>query len=174
MSVLSLTLPASNPATAQAWWSDTLGAMATDDEVSAVQINDIVVRHGERLEVEIVAADLEAGATTATDPGGAVIRLVPPDTSAQQQAEDSIRTFISDAGELDGPPVEQLLESVTAIMTSANDQIATLLADVPNNKVLATMLAVGQRARDVAPDNAQWPLHASSTMLSGFLAAANP
>jgi hypothetical protein len=173
LSILSLTVPAPDPVAAQAWWADNLGAIAAEDETGALEVNDVVVRHGDRLEIEIVAADLDSGGATVTDPGGTTIRLVPPDVAAQQQAEDSIREFVSSAAELDGPAVDELVAAVTAIMTTANDQLAELLTDLPNNKVLATMLAVGQRAREVAPDNAQWRLHAASTMLSGFLTAAN-
>jgi hypothetical protein len=42
---------------------------------------------------------------------------------------------------------------------------------VPHNKVLATQLALSQRAREEPTAPPDWALHAASTLLSGLVVA---
>jgi hypothetical protein len=88
--------------------------------------------------------------------------------AAAQQAEASISDFVTRADDLPGPQVDDLADQVSALVEQTRDQIRALLDGVPHNKVLAVQLALGQRARTPATED-QWPLHAASTLMSGFV-----
>jgi hypothetical protein len=87
-----------------------------------------------------------------------------------EEAERRITRFITFAEELPGPPVEQLAERVTALMRAAFCDLETIMDGIPHNKVLATQLLLGQRARGRQPhDPDQWHLYAATTLLSGIV-----
>ena len=64
-----------------------------------------------------------------------------------EEAEQRIRQFTTSAEGLPGPPVEELAEQVDAIMRAALRDLEKLMEGKPHNKVLATQLLLGQRAR---------------------------
>jgi hypothetical protein len=87
-----------------------------------------------------------------------------------EEAERRITRFITSAEELPGPPVEELAEQVGALMQAALRDLETIMEGKPHNKVLATQLLLGQRARGLQMDDPeQWPLHAASSLLSGLV-----
>src|SRR5215208_7371868 len=64
-----------------------------------------------------------------------------------EEAERRITQFVRSADELSGPPVEELAEQVSALMRIALRDLEKLMEGKPHNKVLATQLLLGQRAR---------------------------
>src|SRR5215203_1990415 len=87
-----------------------------------------------------------------------------------EEAERRITQFITSAEELPGPSVEELAEQVAALMRTALRDLENLMEGKPHNKVLATQLLLGQRARGLQQhDPEQWPLHAASSLLSGLV-----
>src|SRR5829696_3409724 len=69
-----------------------------------------------------------------------------------------------------GPPVEELADQVAALMRKALRDLEMIMEGKPHNKVLATQLLLGQRARRLQQyDPEQWPLHAASSLLSGLV-----
>jgi hypothetical protein len=87
-----------------------------------------------------------------------------------EEAERRITQFVTSADELPGPPVEELAERVTALMRAALRDLETIMDGKPHNKVLATQLLLGQRARGRQQhEPEQWHLYAASTLLSGFV-----
>ena len=87
-----------------------------------------------------------------------------------EEAERRITQFIMSAEKLPGPPVEELAERVTALMQAASRDLQTVMEGKPHNKLLATQLLLGQRARELQQhDPEQWHLHAASTLLSGIV-----
>ena len=87
-----------------------------------------------------------------------------------EEAERRITQFVRSADELSGPPVEELAEQVSALMRAALRDLEKLMEEKPHNKVLATQLLLGQRARQLQPDDPeQWHLYAASTLLSGIV-----
>src|SRR5215213_1981973 len=88
-----------------------------------------------------------------------------------EEAERRITQFVISADELPGPPVEELAERVTALMRAASRDLETIMDGMAHNKILATQLLLGQRARGRQPhDPQQWHLYAASTLLSGIVA----
>jgi hypothetical protein len=87
-----------------------------------------------------------------------------------EEAEQRITQFITSAEELPGPPLEELAEQVAALMRAALRDLENLMEGKPHNKVLATQLLLGQRARELQRyDPEQWHLHAATTLLSGIV-----
>jgi len=87
-----------------------------------------------------------------------------------EEADQRITQFITSAEELPGPPVEELAEQVALLMRTALRDLEKLMEGKPHNKVLATQLLLGQRARGLQQhDPEQWPLHAASSLLSGLV-----
>jgi hypothetical protein len=87
-----------------------------------------------------------------------------------EEAERRITQFVISADELPGPPVEELAEGVTALMRAASRDLETIMDGMAHNKILATQLLLGQRARGRQPhDPKQWHLYAASTLLSGIV-----
>jgi hypothetical protein len=87
-----------------------------------------------------------------------------------EEAERRITQFVISADELPGPPVDELAERVTALMQAALRDLEMIMDGKPHNKVLATQLLLGQRARGRQPhDTEQWHLYAASTLLSGIV-----
>src|SRR5215203_5696895 len=87
-----------------------------------------------------------------------------------EEAEQRITQFITSAEELPGPPVEELAEQVVALMRAALRDLEVIMEGKPHNKVLATQLLLGQRARGLQQhDPQQWPLHAASSLMSGLV-----
>jgi hypothetical protein len=87
-----------------------------------------------------------------------------------EETEQRITQFITSAEQLPGPPVEELAEQVVALMRAALRDLERLMDGKPHNKVLATQLLLGQRARGLQQhDPEQWHLHAASTLLSGIV-----
>jgi hypothetical protein len=84
-----------------------------------------------------------------------------------EEAERRITQFISSAEELPGPPVEELAEQVVALMRAASRDLEAIMEGKPHNKVLATELLLGQRARAIQPEDPErWRLSAATTLLS--------
>jgi hypothetical protein len=87
-----------------------------------------------------------------------------------EEAERRITQFVRSADELPGPPVEELAEVVTALMRAASRDLETIMDGMAHNKILATQLLLGQRARGRQPhDPKQWHLYAASTLLSDIV-----
>ena len=87
-----------------------------------------------------------------------------------EEAEQRITRFITSAEELPGPPVEELAEQVGALMQAALRDLETIMEGKPHNKVLATQLLLGQRARGLQMGDAeQWHLYAATTLLGGVV-----
>ena len=87
-----------------------------------------------------------------------------------EEAERRITQFVTSAEKLPGPPVEELAEQVSLLMRSALRDLETIMDGKPHNKVLATQLLLGQRARGLQMDDPeQWHLYAASTLLSGIV-----
>jgi hypothetical protein len=87
-----------------------------------------------------------------------------------EEAERRITQFVTSADELPGPPVEELAEQVDTLMRSAWSDLEEIMAGKPHNKVLATQLLLGQRARGMHPDDPeQWRLYAATTLLSDLV-----
>ena len=87
-----------------------------------------------------------------------------------EEAERRITQFVTSADELPGPPVEELAEQVATLMRSAWFDLEEITAGKPHNKVLATQLLLGQRARELRPDDPeQWRLYAATMLLSGMV-----
>ena len=87
-----------------------------------------------------------------------------------EEAEQRITQFITSAEELPGPPVEELAEQVAALMRAALRDLEKLMEGKPHNKVLATQLLLGPRARELQHlDPEQWHLQAATTLLGGIV-----
>jgi L-serine deaminase len=87
-----------------------------------------------------------------------------------EEAERRITQFVTSADELPGPPVEELAEQVSESMRSAWSELEGIMDGKPHNKVLATQLLLGQRARALQTDDPeQWRLYAATTLLSGMV-----
>jgi hypothetical protein len=86
-----------------------------------------------------------------------------------EEAERRITEFVTNADDLPGPPVADLTEDVATLMRAAWRDIEAIMDAIPNNKVLAVELFLGQQARGLQPDNPeQWRLHAAVSLLSGI------
>ena len=84
-----------------------------------------------------------------------------------EEAERRITQFITSAEDLPGPPVEELAEQVVALMRAASRDLEAIMEGKPHNKVLATELLLGQRARAIQPEDPErWRLSAATTLLS--------
>jgi L-serine deaminase len=84
-----------------------------------------------------------------------------------EEAERRITQFVTSAGKLSGPPVKELAEQVATLMRSAWSDLEEVMAGKAHNKVLATQLLLGQRARGLQPHGPeQWRLHAATSLLS--------
>jgi hypothetical protein len=87
-----------------------------------------------------------------------------------EEAEQRITQFVTSADELSGPPVEELAEQVADLMQVAFTDLEKIMEGKPHNKVLATQLLLGQRARGFRPDDPeQWRLYAASTLLNDMV-----
>ena len=87
-----------------------------------------------------------------------------------EEADQRITQFVTSADELSGPPVEELADQVAALMRTALRDLEAIMEGKPHNKVLATQLLLGQRARGLQQnDPEQRPLHAASSLLSGLV-----
>jgi hypothetical protein len=92
-----------------------------------------------------------------------------------EEAERRITRFVTSADGLPGPPVAELAEQVATLMRTTWTDLEETMAGKPHNKVLATELLLGQRARGLQPDDPeQWRLHAATTLLGGmFVSGSN-
>lgn len=87
-----------------------------------------------------------------------------------EEAERRITQFVTSADDLPGPSVEELAEQVAELMLAARTDLDRIMAGKPHNKVLATELLLGQRARALQPDDPeQWQLYAATMLLSGMV-----
>ena len=87
-----------------------------------------------------------------------------------EEAERRITRFITTADELPGPPVEELADRVAALMRATLRDLEKIMDGEPHNKVLATDLLLGQRARGLEQhDPERWQLYAATTLLSGIV-----
>ena len=84
-----------------------------------------------------------------------------------EEVERRITQFITSTEDLPGPPVAELAEQVGAFMRAASRELEAIMDGKPHNKVLATQLLLGQRARAIQPEDPErWRLSAASTLLS--------
>ena len=96
--------------------------------------------------------------------------LLDEDELDSEEAERRITQFVISADELPGAHVEELAERVTALMRAASRDLETIMDGMAHNRVLATQLLLGQRARGRQPhEPQQWHLYAASTLLSGIV-----
>jgi hypothetical protein len=87
-----------------------------------------------------------------------------------EEAERRITQFVTSADELPGPPVEEIAGQVAELMREAWSDVEQIMDGKPHNKVLATQLLLGQRARALQPDDPeQWRLYAASMLLGGMV-----
>jgi hypothetical protein len=87
-----------------------------------------------------------------------------------EEAERRITQFVTSADGLPGPPVEEIAGQVAELMRAAWSDLEGIMDGKPHNKVLATQLLLGQRARAMQPDDPeQWRLYAASMLLSGMV-----
>jgi hypothetical protein len=87
-----------------------------------------------------------------------------------EEAERRITRFVTTAEELPGPPVEELADRVAALMRATLRDLEMIMEGKPHNKVLATDLLLGQRARGLQQhDPERWQLYAATTLLSGIV-----
>jgi hypothetical protein len=87
-----------------------------------------------------------------------------------EEAERRITQFVTSADELPGPPVEEIAGRVAELMREAWSDVEQIMDGKPHNKVLATQLLLGQRARALQPDDPeQWRLYAASMLLGGMV-----
>jgi hypothetical protein len=124
----------------------------------------VVDEDGERVAVLLDIAEYEGMVAQQTDE--------PPDDQDfdPEEGERRITEFITSADELPGPPVEELAEQVAALMRVTWTDLEEIMAGKPHNKVLATQLLLGQRARGLQPDDPeQWRLHAATSLLGGIV-----
>lgn len=90
-----------------------------------------------------------------------------------EEAERRITEFVNSADELSGASVAELAERVGGSMRTTWYDIEKIMEDIPHNKLLATQLLLGQRARGLQPDDPeQWRLYAATTLLSGMVPAS--
>jgi hypothetical protein len=84
-----------------------------------------------------------------------------------EEAERRISQFVTSAEDLPGPPVAEISEQVSALMRAASRDLEAIMDGKPHNKVLATQLLLGQRARVMQPEDPErWRLSAATTLLS--------
>ena len=87
-----------------------------------------------------------------------------------EEAERRITRFVTIAEELPGPPVEELADRVAALMRATLRDLEKIMDGKPHNKVLATDLLLGQRARGLQQhDPERWQPYAATTLLSGIV-----
>jgi hypothetical protein len=131
----------------------------------------VVDERGERVavlleieEYERMVAQLHAAPAAEDEPPSEDEELDP------EEAERRITEFITSAEELPGPSVEELADSVAELMRAIWSDVETIMSGKPHNKLLATQLLLGQRARGLQPENPeQWRLHAATSLLSGMV-----
>lgn len=167
---LAITLPASDAEAAQHWWQEQLGLPPAEDG-PGLALGEVALLFGPVPQLRLVATEVEDGGRRLVDPAGTVVELVPPDLEAARQAEQTIQEFVQRADDLAGRPVADVVDEVQEVLQGARDRVAALLVGLPHNKVLATQLALGRRAREHGGSEDQWLLHAASTLLSGFVVA---
>ena len=112
--------------------------------------------------------DVEPRGVRVTGPAGATVDVVQPVPPGYYDRR--IGGFIDSTVGLDGPPTDEVADAVLAVLAEAWDRIEGLLDGVAHNKVLATMLLVGQRSRAGDFDSPlRWQQSAASSLLSGFV-----
>ena len=64
----------------------------------------------------------------------------------------------------------ELADRVAEVMRATWRDVETIMSGKPHNKLLATQLLLGQRARGLqADDSEQWRLYAATSLLSGMV-----
>lgn len=151
----------------------------------------VVIRHGAaaRSVLMVRVADLGAASAAATaagatvgspeqvrggtfviadaGAGGAVALYAADPVDPADEPEAQIQAAIEEFESAGGPPTAEVADGVAAIAADAYDRVGRLVDGVPNNKVLAAYLLLGQRHREAEPDSPeQWQLSASTTLLS--------
>ena len=87
-----------------------------------------------------------------------------------EEVERRITQFVTSADELPGPRVKELAEQVATLMRAAWSDLEEIMAGKAHYKVLATQLLLGQRTRELQPDDPeQWRLYAATMLLSGMV-----
>lgn len=88
----------------------------------------------------------------------------------RQEIQGKITGFIESADDDEGRTVGRLASDVVAAVRQAHAGVAAVLADQPNNMVIATMLELGQRMSASAPtDDDHWVTAAASTIVSSLI-----
>ena len=84
-----------------------------------------------------------------------------------EEAEAQIRSFIADADRASGRETSALAEQAIAHVREAWARVDEITSAQRNNNVIAMMLFVGQKARELDPsDKEHWICLATSTILS--------
>jgi hypothetical protein len=87
-----------------------------------------------------------------------------------EEVERRITQFVTSADELSGPRVKELAEQVATLMRTAWSDFEEIMAGKAHYKMLATQLLLGQRTRELQPDDPeQWRLYAATMLLSGMV-----
>lgn len=171
LSLVGIVIPADDADASRSWYADTLGLAQSENVDDALDVNDVAVSFGPQAAVRFVAMELTDGPAVLTDPAGVRVELTEPDYARAAEGEQHIREFIEGAASLGGPPLDELVAATAAVLHRAREELTGLMDGVPHNKVLATQLALSQRAREVPTDPPDWSLHAASTLLSGLVVA---
>lgn len=88
----------------------------------------------------------------------------------RQEIQGRITGFIEGADDDEGRTVTRLATDVVEVMRGAHAGVAALLADQPNNVVIATMLELGQRmSASATTDGDHWLTGAASTIVSSLI-----
>ena len=130
----------------------------------------MVDENGERVAVLLDIEDYERMAAQLHAPAAGE----PPSDDEEDldpgEAERRITAFITSVEELPGPSVAELADRVAEVMRATWRDVETIMSGIPHNKLLATQLLLGQRARGLqADDSEQWRLYAATSLLSGMV-----
>ena len=88
----------------------------------------------------------------------------------RQETASRITGFIEGSDDDEGRTVARLATEVVDAMRAADAGVAAVLADQPNNVVIATMLELGQRMQASGPtDRDHWLTAAASTLVSSLI-----
>ena len=104
----------------------------------------------------------------------------PPDFDDEEilspeEAEARIATFIETTDAAGGRPTAELAEEALGHVQRAWDGLAGITDAQPNNKILAMMLELSRRARNLDPSTPEyWITSAASSLISGQIPAAKP
>jgi hypothetical protein len=131
-----------------------VASRAKGKEINRVNNRYVVDENGERVAVLLDIEDYERmvaqhHAPAAEDePQNDEDEILDP-----EEAERRIMAFVTNADDLPGAPVADLAEEVAKLMRAAWRDVEAIMAAIPNNKLLAVELFLGQQARGLQPGN---------------------